>query len=68
MTVAHYEPNTPTFGELKAGDCFYSPSDDDIYIKADEKHKALRVKNGTLSDFDNHERIVFLPDAHLEID
>lgn len=68
MTVAHYEPNTPTFGELKAGDCFYSPPDDAICIKADETHKALRVRDGTLFEFDDHERIIFLPDAHLEID
>lgn len=68
MTVAHYEPNTPTFGELNAGDCFYSPPDDAIYIKADETHKALRVRDGTLADFDDPERIIFLPDAHLEIE
>ena len=68
MTVAHYEPNTPTFGELKAGDCFYSPPDDAIYIKTDEKYRALRVRDGTLSGFDDHERIISLPDAHLEID
>lgn len=68
MIVAKYSPDTVTFGKLSNGACFFSPQDDCLYIKTDESHRAVRLDNGTISEFDSYEVVLELPDAHVELD